>query len=107
LAGDFAAPEVIERFQRETKDAAALYHPGGVPIYESGECEGRPYFTMPLIEGGSLQERVLTGPLPPRISAQIVKQLVEADETFYLNLAQALNGSLADAQGVGTILNGD
>jgi hypothetical protein len=33
--------------------------------------------------------------------------LVEADETFFLNLSHALSATLADAQGVGTILNDD
>jgi hypothetical protein len=33
--------------------------------------------------------------------------LVEADETFYLNLLNAVNAMIADAQSVGTILNDD
>jgi serine/threonine protein kinase len=78
LTGDFASPEAIERFLREARAAAALEHPGIVPIYETGEAEGRPFFTMPLVQGGSLQQRLTAGPLPPEQAARLVQQVAEA-----------------------------
>ncbi|MEE8361268.1 MAG: serine/threonine-protein kinase, partial [Gemmatimonadales bacterium] len=47
-----------ERFQREIEIAARLQHPNIVPVYDSGEAEGLMCFTMPFIEGQTLQDRL-------------------------------------------------
>src|SRR5262245_20599297 len=47
----------LERFRREAELVAALGpHDNIIPLLDFGECEGRPYFTMPLL-AGSLADR--------------------------------------------------
>lgn len=70
----------MRRFYAEAEAAAALDHPGIVPIHEIGEHDGEPFFSMGFVEGRSLAQRLVEGPLPALEAASVVKQVAEAVE---------------------------
>ncbi len=69
LRGEFATPEDLTRFQAEARAAALLDHPHIVAVHDAGECEGRPFFTMQLVEGRTLADVLADGPMKPRDAA--------------------------------------
>jgi len=48
----------VDRFLRESRRAAALRHPGLVPIHAVGEAEGAYFFAMEYVEGKTLAELI-------------------------------------------------
>ena len=56
-----ASPRLLARFHLEIQAAARLDHPNIVPVYESGELEGLPWFSMKLVAGESLARRMAAG----------------------------------------------
>jgi serine/threonine-protein kinase len=78
LAGAYASPSERERFRREAEVMAGLRHPNVVQVYDVGDADGRPYFTMEFVEGGSLAHKLTGTPQPARQAAQLVATLAEA-----------------------------
>ncbi|MGE0708497.1 MAG: serine/threonine-protein kinase, partial [Planctomycetota bacterium] len=69
----------LERFLREAAVAERLRHPNVVPLLDRGRHGARPYLVMPLVTGGSLQDRLQReGPLPAPEAARLVAQVARA-----------------------------
>src|SRR4051812_32568491 len=78
LVGPFARPKERERFLREAQALAGLEHPNIVQVYEFGDLDGLPYFTMEYVRGGSLALKLSGTPLPTREAAALSATLAEA-----------------------------
>jgi WD40 repeat protein len=78
LGGALASPADVKRFHTEAEAAANLDHPHIIPLYDVGEHEGQPYFSMKLVEGGSLAQRLGEFVGDPRAAARLVAEVARA-----------------------------
>jgi len=83
LAGGFAGPSQLARFQTEAEALAALAHPHIVPIHEVGEHAGLPYLALEYCPGGSLDRKLAGTPLPAAEAAGLVRKLAGAMEAAH------------------------
>jgi serine/threonine-protein kinase len=78
LRGELASASDVGRFQAEAQAAARLHHPNITPVYDVGEDQGQPYFSMQLVEGTTLARMIVDGPLPARRAAEILLPVCRA-----------------------------
>jgi Protein kinase domain len=104
LAGDRAAdPEFRERFQRESRMAAAIEHPNVIPVYAAGEEDGRLYLVMRYVAGTDLQQELRRlRSLDPERAADIVAQVAAA-----LDAAHAAGLVHRDVKPANVLLSGE
>jgi tetratricopeptide (TPR) repeat protein len=78
LAGPLATPAELARFRTEAENIAALKHPHIVPIYQYDTYLGQPYYSMELIEEGSLARHLTRFREDLRTAAQLLITVAEA-----------------------------
>jgi eukaryotic-like serine/threonine-protein kinase len=78
LSGTYAGPQERQRFRREAEAVAALRHPNVVQVHDVGEADGRPYFAMEYVEGGSLAQKLAGTPLPAHEAAALLMTIAGA-----------------------------
>ena len=71
-------PTYIRRFLREAANAGLIEHPNVVGIYEVGAVAGRIYFTMELVRGWTLKERLAVSALPEKDGLEVLRQIASA-----------------------------
>src|SRR5260370_783045 len=92
---DRAWEEEGRRFRIEAETAARLDHPNIVPVYDVGEIDGCPFFTMKYVEGTTLARLLDEHPLPPRAAARLIAAVprgihpAHAPEPLHRHLKQA------------------
>ncbi len=78
LHPNLAAGLSATRFEREVTLAARLQHPHVVPLLTAGAADGLPYYTMPLVQGETLRERLQRdGALPLRDAVRLLRELAD------------------------------
>lgn len=95
LSGALACEEEVLRFKSEAAAAAKLDHPGIVPIYEIGECNGQHYYSMGFVDGQSLAVKLHHGPMPPNEAAALIVKIATA--VGYANLHGVIHRDLKPA----------
>jgi serine/threonine protein kinase len=78
LADSFSSKTQRQRFCAEAEAVARLQHANIVAVYDTGEVEGRPYFALEYVAGGTLAEALDGTPCPPRLAAELVATLAAA-----------------------------
>ena len=78
LRGQLATGADRARFRAEAEAAAKLDHPNIVPVYEVGELDGQPYFSMKFVAGTTLARLLADGPLEPREAAALLVPVAKA-----------------------------
>ncbi len=83
LSGAHASQTELARFRSEGQAVAALQHPNIVQIYEVGEHDGRPFFSLEFVDGGNLADKLLGTPLSPREAAETMFKLADAMDSAH------------------------
>jgi serine/threonine protein kinase len=73
----------VLRFQREAETLARVNHPNIGGIYDLLEVEGARYLVLELVEGTTLADRLVVGPMPPAQALHIARQICEALEAAH------------------------
>jgi serine/threonine-protein kinase len=78
LSGGHASPDALARFLVEAQSVAALQHPNIVQIYEVGEHDSLPHFSLEFVDGAPLDRALAGKPQKPLDAAKLVETLSRA-----------------------------
>ncbi len=78
LSGGHASTDELKRFKIEAEAVARLQHPNIVQVFDIGERDGRPFFSLEFCDGGSLQQKLDGTPLDPYKAAALLETLARA-----------------------------
>ncbi len=79
LRPELASVLGAERFLQEIRLTARLRHPHILPLYDSGAVDGTLFYVTPLVEGGSLKDRLARdGRLPATEAIRIAREVADA-----------------------------
>jgi serine/threonine protein kinase/Flp pilus assembly protein TadD len=79
LSPDLASVVSGERFTREIRITAGLQHPHILPVFDSGQVDGLPYYVMPFVDGPTVEQRIKAGgPLPISEALEIACEVADA-----------------------------
>jgi serine/threonine-protein kinase len=79
LRDEMAATVSADRFMAEIDVVRQLRHPNIVPMYDSGDIAGLPYYIMPFIEGETLRTRLARlGRIPLADALRIAEDVARA-----------------------------
>src|SRR5215471_18434863 len=70
--------QLFERLRSEARTASALNHPNICTLYDIGDHDGRPFLVMELLQGRTLRDRLMAGPLKPEQTLDIGIQVSDA-----------------------------
>jgi WD40 repeat protein/tetratricopeptide (TPR) repeat protein/tRNA A-37 threonylcarbamoyl transferase component Bud32 len=82
-SGALVLAEERDRFRTEARAVARLSHPHIVQVYEVGEHDSSPFFSMEYVPGGSLAGRLRASLPEPREAAKLVEALARAVEAVH------------------------
>jgi serine/threonine protein kinase len=82
-AGRFASPEDVARFHEDARKAAQLHHPNVVRVLTCAEYDGRHYFTMEWMQGGSLSRQIERGPVAAGRAGRWILEISQATQAAH------------------------
>ena len=84
LKPELAALVGSDRFLAEIQTTANLQHPHILPLFDSGEVDGLPFYVMPYVEGESLRRRMTQdGQIPVSEAVGIAVEVCDALEAAH------------------------
>jgi eukaryotic-like serine/threonine-protein kinase len=84
LPGHLASdPDLRQRFEREAKAISSLNHPHICALYDVGQQDGIDFLVMEYLDGETLADRLVRGPLPLPEALAIASQMADAFEAAH------------------------